>query len=147
MNRTVAKRGALILALLLISMVAAACGGGGGSTTTSTTGNTPEAGAKAFFDAAFGGNADAAKAAICSAGQATADQMVSAFAAAAAAGTADTSGLTYAKASESGDDAVVNLGGTLKVTVAGTTTDVPYEGSGVAVPMKREGGVWKVCTG
>lgn len=70
-----------IFALLMIILVAAACqqggssgggGGGGGS-------GSPEDAAKAYFEAAFAGNADGIRAALCKAQAAQADAIASAF--------------------------------------------------------------------
>ena len=57
--------------------------------------------------------------------------------------TIDTSGLTYDAGTVSGDTATVKVSGSLKVTVAGTSTNAPY--SGAAIPVRNEGGTWKVC--
>lgn len=147
--QTLMKRGALVLALIVVSMVIAACGdngGGNGGGGGGSASNTPEGAAKAFWEAAYSGNAEVAKANACAAGQDMIDEAVAGMSAISASGaTLDFSGLTYTKASESGDDATVSIGGALKVTVAGQTTEQPLGDSIPAIPLKREGGVWKVC--
>jgi hypothetical protein len=134
------KYPALIVLLLLVAMVAAACNSGGGGTS-----NTPEGATKAFFDAAFAGDAATARAQACASEQENIatyiDAISSSFSTVEAS--ADVSGLTYTKASESGDTATVTVGGNMSVTVAGQTTEVPFEGA--EVPLVRESGAWKVC--
>jgi len=134
------KYPALMVLLLLVAMVAAACNSGGGGTAS----NTPEAAAKAWFEAALAGNLDGAKAQTCAAGQNSVETAVTAFSSFGSTGaTVDASGLTYTKASESGDDATVTIGGTIKVSAAGQEVDQPMEN--VTMPLKKEDGAWKVC--
>lgn len=134
------KYPALMVLLLLVAMVAAACNSGGGGGTS----NTPEAAAKAWFDAALAGNLDGVKAQTCAAGQDSVETAATAFSSFSSTGaTVDASGLTYTKASESGDDATVTVGGTMKVTAAGQSVDQPMEN--VTMPLKKESGAWKVC--
>lgn len=135
------KYTALMVLLLLVAMVAAACNSGGGGGGTS---NTPEAAAKAWFEAALAGNLDAVKAQTCAAGQESVETAAAAFGSLGATGaTVDASGLTYTKSSESGDDATVTIGGTVKVTAAGQEVEQPMES--VPMPLKKEDGAWKVC--
>jgi hypothetical protein len=136
--RTLVKYSSLAVLLLTVALVASACGGGGG------TSNTPDGAVKAWFDAAFAGNVDTVKANTCSASQATVETSSEQFAAIAGAGaTVDTSGLTYTKATESGDNATVSIGGNIKVTVAGVDSEQPM--TGMTVPLVKESGAWKVC--
>lgn len=138
-----------VLLLLAISLVAAACsnsGGGGGG----TTGGSPEAVAKTWFDAAFAGDTDTVRTNTCSAGQDAAQSVADTYAGMSAAlqgAEVDYSGLTYTKTSESGDNATVAIGGNVRVTVAGQSTDQPLSGGDepIEMPLLREGGVWKVC--
>lgn len=133
------KYPALMVLLLLVAFVAAACDSGGGGTS-----NTPEDAAKAWFEAALGGNLDSVKAQTCAAGQENAEAAATAFSSFSSTGaTVDPSGLTYTKATEAGDDATVDIGGTLKVSVGGQDVDQPMEN--VTMPLKKENGAWKVC--
>jgi hypothetical protein len=135
------KYPALVVLLLLVAVVVAACdtGGGGGGTS-----NTPEAAVKAWFDAAFANNVDGVKAQTCAASQNEIEAAAAGFASLATGGaTVDASGLTYTKATESGDNATVTVGGSMKVTAAGQEMDQPMEG--ITVPVVRESGAWKVC--
>ena len=134
------KYPALMVLLLLVAVVAAACdtGGGGG------TSNTPESAAKAWFEAALSGNLDGVKAQTCAAGQESVETAAAAFSSLSATGaTVDTSGLTYTKSSETGDDATVTVGGTIKVTASGQEVEQPMESA--PMPLKKESGAWKVC--
>ena len=134
------KYPALMVLLLLVAMAVAACGGGGGGGTS----NTPEAAAKAWFEAAFAGNLDGVKAQTCAAGQTGVETAATAFSSFSATGaTVDASGLTFTKASETGDDATVTVGGNVKVTAAGQSVEQPMEN--VTMPLKKESGAWKVC--
>jgi hypothetical protein len=141
MNKFV-KYPALMVMMLLVAMVAAACNSGGGGGGTS---NTPEDATKAFFEASFSGNADQARATSCASLHESLatylDAVSSTFATADAS--VDLSGLTFTKASESGDNAVVNVGGTMSATIAGQSAEVPFEGA--EIPLVKEGGSWKVC--
>lgn len=134
------KYPALMVLLLLVAMVAAACGGGGGGTS-----NTPEDATKAFFEASFAGNADATRAQTCASLQESLDTYLEAVSTSFATTetSVDVSGLTYTKASESGDNAVVNVGGTMNATVAGQSAEIPFEGA--EIPLVKENGAWKVC--
>jgi hypothetical protein len=135
------KYPALVVLLLLVAVVVAACdtGGGGGGTS-----NTPEGAAKAWFEAALSGNLDGVKAQTCAAGQESVETAAAAFGSLGASGaTVDASGLTYTKDSETGDDATVTVGGTVKVTAAGQEVEQPMEP--VPMPLRKESGAWKVC--
>jgi hypothetical protein len=133
------KYPALVVLLLLVAMVAAACNSGGGGTS-----NTPEGAVKAWFDAAFANNIDGVKAQTCAASQTEIETAAAGFASLATGGaTVDASGLTYTKATESGDNATVTVGGSMKVTAAGQEVEQPMEG--ITVPVVKESGAWKVC--
>jgi hypothetical protein len=128
-----------VFALFALALVA--CNSGGGA---AGGGSDPAAAAKAFYDAAFAGTATIDM--ICSTAP-NRDQIKDSFdqmrtQMAQGGGTVDTSGVTFTVANQSGDTATVNVGGNLKVTVSGVTTDVPMEGT--TIPMKNENG-WKVC--
>lgn len=130
------KFGFLITALIMaVSMVAC-----GNASPASGTGK-PEDGAKAMFDAVFAGKDIAPM--VCSSSQGDVSKMKEAFSRFGDAGaTIDTSGLTYTASDVSGDKATVKVGGKLKVTVSGTSKDVPLPG--LPISMKNENG-WKVC--
>jgi hypothetical protein len=131
----VLKSSALAAALLIVAITAAACGGAG------SAGNTPEGAVKAWFDAAFAGNVEGVKAQTCSAGQAMVTEAVDEF------GNSptpiDASGLTFTKASEEGNSAVVTISGSFKTTVEGQELDLPLDG--MTLPLVLENGSWKVC--
>lgn len=136
----------MLMLVLVISLLLAACGGGGGSTTNTTTGDTPEAVAKSFFDKVFIGEdvANLLCASNAAAAQAIKDGMAELAGALAASGAAiDTSGLAYKVLSTEGDDAVVEVTGALKATVAGQSVDQQLPA--LPVPLKRENGAWKIC--
>jgi hypothetical protein len=138
MNKFV-KYPALMVMMLLVAMVAAACNSGGGGAS-----NTPEDAAKAWFEAAFSNNLDALKAQTCAASQDQVETVAEAYATLGETGSAvDTSGLTYTKASESGDNATVNIGGSVKATVQGVEMDQPMPE--IPMPLVKENGAWKVC--
>jgi hypothetical protein len=133
-----------VLSILAIGLLLSACGGGAASNTSG--GGDPAAAAKAFFDALYGGNP--VDSMICSAAgsaaadmQASLEQMRDTLTASGA--TVDTSGLTFTTSNQSGDTADVTVGGNLKVTVSGVTTDTPF--TGAVMKMRNEGGSWKVC--
>jgi hypothetical protein len=133
------KRTLLIIGALLLPVLLAACGGGGGS---SSGGGNPADAAKSFLTAIYTGQGDPMTY-VCAAGQAQAQQMKTGLQAIAAQGaTVDASGLTFTTQNQSGDTAQVAVGGTLKVTVSGVSSDVPM--SNLVIPMKNENG-WKVC--
>jgi hypothetical protein len=142
-----------IVTVLLLTL--AACGGNAPAATTAP-GNTSESAAttadaavRGFLDSLYSGTGQPADF-ICSA--VTAEQrtqMEDGFKQVAAAftstgATVDTSGLTYTITNETADSATVEVGGNLSVDVSGTKTDVPL--SGMAVPVKKEGDAWKVCS-
>jgi hypothetical protein len=153
--RATLKGMSLVVLLLAISLVAAACqnnGGGGGDTTggDTTGGGSPADVARAWFNAAFAGDADTVRANTCTAGQDQAQTVADTYAGMTAAlqgAEVDYSGLTYTTANESGDNATVEIGGNVRVTVAGQTTEQPMSGGDepIEMPLVREGGVWKVC--
>jgi len=133
---TTHKFGFLITALIL-SISVAACGGGAAPSNP----GKPEDGAKAVMDALFSGKDITPL--LCSAVQSQASSMKDSFSKLAGAGaTVDTSGLTYTASDVSGDTAKVTVGGNMKITVSGTSKDVPFPS--VPMPMKNENG-WKVC--
>lgn len=140
-----------IFALLMIILVAAACqqggssgggGGGGGS-------GSPEDAAKAYFEAAFAGNADGIRTALCKAQAAQADAIASAFGSMAGAVPGvevalDFSGLTYTVSDATDTSATVTVGGELGVTVGGASQKTPLSG----IPPLQvivEDGAWKLC--
>lgn len=134
MNKFI-KYPALAVLLLLVAVVAAACDSGGG------TSNTPEDAAKAWFDAAFAGNADGVRAQTCAAEQEGVETAITAFGA--GGSSVDVSGLTFTKATEEGDRATVTLGGSIKVTAEGQEIEQPMED--ITVPLIKEDNAWKVC--
>lgn len=140
--RNVFKYSGLAIMLIIVGIAVSACannGGGGGGGAS----NTPEGAVKAWFDAALSGNADGVRAETCASGQESVDQVADSFGAMSEGGEVDGSGLTFTKASEEGDRATVNVGGTIKVTVAGTSVDQPM--TDLTVPLVKENGAWKVC--
>ncbi|HLY26638.1 MAG TPA: hypothetical protein VKQ72_09885 [Aggregatilineales bacterium] len=151
----ISSKFAVLFTAAFLAVVMTACGGGasstggsnssGGSSGASASGS-PADGAKGFLNAVFTGGdvnsflcaSNAAAAQALSQGMAT---MKSSLAASGA--TIDTSGLTFTAGAASGDITQVTVSGSLKVTVAGTSTSVPW--SGAAIPVKNENGSWKVC--
>ena len=142
---TLSKRVLLIVALMLIALVSAACSGGGDS--GGGRGRASDA-AYAFIDATFKGEFNALRNAVCEArrGELTAEQeaeITAGLQAMGGAGSIDSSGITYTFNSESN---TVTLGGTIKVTVQGTTVDAPVDAMfAEGLPVLQEGGSWKVC--
>ena len=132
---------------LVIMVVLSACGASGGGATSGGSGGDPAASAKGFFDAVISGKGDA-NAFICTSNATNAaavkqslDAMKSSLVASGA--TLDTSGLTYTAGPVSGDTVTVTIGGSMKVTLAGKTTDSPIPS--IPIHMKNESGAWKVC--
>lgn len=142
---TLSKRVLLIVAMMVIALVSAACGGGGDS--GGGAGSATDA-AKAFIDATFKGDFNAMRNAVCEArrGELTAEQeaeITAGLQAMGGAGSIDSSGITYTHNTENN---TVTLGGTIKVTVQGTTVDAPVEAMfAEGLPVLQEGGSWKVC--
>lgn len=141
---TLSKRVLLIVAMMVIALVSAACGGGGGG---GGAGSATDA-AKAFIEATFKGDFNALRNSVCEArrGELTAEQeaaITAGLQSMGGAGAVDTSGITYTLNSENN---TVTLGGTIKVTVQGTTVDAPVESMfAEGLPVLQEGGSWKVC--
>lgn len=137
-----------VVVLPLIVFLLAACGGGGGgnTTTNNSSAGSPADAVKGFFDAVFAGEdvtalictSNAEQAAAIAQGMETMRETLTSSGA-----EIDTSGLTYTVKSESGDTAEVEVSGNIKVTVSGVSQDQPYPA--VPVPVRNEGGTWKVC--
>lgn len=135
-----------MVAVLMMALVLAACGGAAPAGTT-TTGDTPEAVAKAFVEATFSGNIEAARGVVCAAMAAElTDEAASAMAAMGEA-EMDFSGLTFTPSDVTDTSATVTVGGKLKVTVAGASQELDFAtmGSSAAFPLVKENGAWKVC--
>lgn len=131
-----------IFTVLILALFLSACGGGGSGGAT----GDPGAAAKSFFDAVFsGGSVDSM---ICTSAAAAAkgikdgmDQMNKALTATGAK--VDATGLTYTVSNKTNDAADVKVGGKLKVSAAGQSTEQPFPDA--TIKMKAEGGAWKVC--
>src|SRR5260221_3706398 len=150
---------AVFVTAIAILVFTAACGGGStssgsGSTGGSTGGTTgggaaagnPADAAKGFLNAVFtGGDINTYLCTSNAAGAKALSDGMAAIKSGLAAGGAkiDVSGLTFDAGTVSGDTATVKVGGSMKVSVAGVDNNVPY--SGVSIPVKNEGGTWKVC--
>jgi hypothetical protein len=143
MNRKLVFWLSLIVALLVVGC----SGGNSDNNSSSSSSGTAEDGAKAYLNAALGGQGDASTL-LCSTLPAdTKQQMQSAFDTmrstyTATGATLDLSGLTYTSHDVSGDTAQVDVAGKIKVTVNGTSNEVDYPQS--TIQMKNENG-WKVC--
>lgn len=139
---TVLKRVLLIVTLLTIALVSAACGGGGGG---GGAGSATDA-AKAFIEATFKGDFTALRNSVCEAqrGNLTAEQEAQIKAGLeqmGGMGNLDISGITYTQ-----DGNTVKLGGTIKVSIQGTSMDLPVDSMfAEGLPVVQEGGSWKVC--
>lgn len=109
----------------------------------------PDAVARAWFVAAFAGDAATLLGHTCEAGQNAAMSVVESFSALADSrldSAVDLSGLTYTTVRDNGDAATVEVGGSIVVTVAGQTVEQPLTGDEpIEMPLVREGGAWKVC--
>jgi hypothetical protein len=149
----VSTRLTMLVSAALLAVTLTACGGGaapsggtGGGGGGAAAAGSPTDAAKAFFAAVFSGNdinpylcttnADAAKA--ISQGMSTMKTSLEASGA-----KIDTSGLVFDAGTVSGDTAQVKVSGKLKTTVAGTSVDSDYPAA--TIPMRNEGGNWKVC--
>jgi len=132
-----------MIAVLMMATILAACGGA----PATTGGGTPEAGAKAFVEALYGGDAAATRASICAAAVATmTDEATAAINSAMGGAELDLSGVTYAASDVTDTTATVTLSGAMKLTIAGTTSEVPMAQSGFgSLKMLKEGGAWKAC--
>lgn len=132
----------LLATSFVLSLLLAACGGGGsGGGNTSSSGGGPADGAKAFFDALYGGNS--VDSLICGSNKAAAESYKQAAKTITSSGAKiDTSGLKYDVSNQSGDSADVKVSGKLKTTVSGVSTDTDFPA--VTVKMKNESG-WKFC--
>lgn len=141
-----------IISVILV-LILAACGGpapasnGGQGESNANSGGTPDAAARAFFEAVFSGEGDVAPM-LCSVNAAAAEQIregMEALKSTLAAGnaTVDMSGLNFETTSESGDTAQVRISGSLKVSIAGVDQETDYPE--VTIPMRNEGGSWKIC--
>ncbi|MBK9123032.1 MAG: hypothetical protein IPM16_07895 [Chloroflexi bacterium] len=141
-----------IFALMMVILVAAACqqggssGGGGGGGSTS---GSPTDVAKTFFEAAFAGDADGARAALCEAQAGEAEAIAQAFGGLAAAVpgvevTFDFSELTYTASDVTDTTATVAVGGEISVTAAGVEQAVPVDGI-PPLQVVVENGAWKLC--
>ncbi len=134
-----------VFALSLIAvLVISACSGSGAS--SGGTG-TPADGAKAYFNAALGGQGDPMTLVCSSLPADQKKQMTDAFAAmkstyAQVNASLDLSGLTFTTQNQNGDTAEVVVAGTMKVTANNSTQDVPFPSQ--TINMKNESG-WKVC--
>lgn len=140
-----------VLALAMVILVAAACqqggssGGGGGGGGAS---GSPEDAARVFFEAAFNGDAEAARSVLCDAQADEADAAVEAFSGVAAAipgeVTLDFSGLTFTASDVTDTTANVTIGGEVKVSASGVEQAVPL-GDVPPFPLIVENGAWKIC--
>jgi ABC-type glycerol-3-phosphate transport system substrate-binding protein len=152
------KRWMLIVALLALSLTLAACGGGAPAATAVPSGDnassaagagSPADAVRGYFQAIYTGEGDIASM-FCGAyteeqRAAATEALQSVTAAFAAAGTdvtIDTSGLTFTTQDETAETASVVAGGSVSVTVAGTTQEVPI--AETTIQLRNENG-WKVC--
>lgn len=133
---------AVLVSTIILSLVLTACGGnapasGGG-------GDAPAKAAKDFLNAAYTGGD--VKPLVCSALTATADQMAKGFSSVTAGGAkVSMDKLTFTASEVKDNAATVTVGGKLSVTVAGQTVDQDMTGKEFKIPVKNEGGAWKVC--
>lgn len=136
-----------MLLIFVLVLCLAACGG-----TTAPAANNqsaagdPSAVAKGFVDAAFTGGDITPF--VCQAPGV--EQLKEAFEMLAATytqanATLDTAGLTYTVSDQTDTSANVTVGGTLKVTIAGTAQDIPMGDANMVIPVKKEGDAWKIC--
>ncbi len=132
-----------IIALVLVLSLAA-CGGGAASNTGG--GGSMTDAAKQFIEATFKADKDAWVAVACEAIKGQADQAFTGSTGMPEGVTYDFSALKYEVKEESGDTGKVGISGVMKLTVAGQTQELDFASNPLAeVPMKREGGNWKVC--
>ena len=133
------NRVSLMLVLVVVAMLAAACGGGSG-----TGAGSADGAAKAWFEALLKADGNALRNNMCDAQKAAiTDAVVSSLATSlsGAGATMDTAGVTYTV-----NGSNVTLGGTMKVTAAGQSVDVPMTSFPLGtLPVVQEGGTWKVC--
>jgi hypothetical protein len=131
-----------IIALVLVLSLAA-CGGGGNGGGGGGASMTDVA--KQFIEATFKADKEAWQAAACEAIKAQADSMTGGTGMPEGV-TYDFSALKYEVKEESGDTGKVGISGVMKLTVAGQTQEMDFASNPLAeVPMKKEGGNWKVC--
>jgi len=132
------NRAMLIAVLVLVAIVSAACGGGSGGGS-----GKPEDAVKNWMTALFAGDGATVRNNTCDAQKAgitdeLVNQMKSAYSASGA--TVDISPLTYTYDSTA---KTVTVGGNIKVTISGVSTDAPVPFP--PFPVVEEGGGWKVC--
>lgn len=131
-----------VIIALVLALSLAACGGGGGAT---GGGASMTDVAKQFIEATFKADKEALQAAACDAIKGQLDSMTGATGMPEGV-TYDFSALKYEVKEESGDTGKVGISGVMKLTVAGQTQEVDFASNPLAeVPMKKEGGNWKVC--
>lgn len=136
-----------MVAVLMLALVLAACGGAAPAGNTPATGDTPEAVAKAFVEATFSGNIEAAKGQVCAAMAAALSGDTAGALGAMSGAEVDFSGVTYTASDVTDTSATVTVGGVMKVTVSGATQEMNFAdmGPAAAFPLTKENGAWKVC--
>ena len=156
------SRYTVFISAVLLALFAAACGGAGTSTGSPTTASSTTTGGSTSGGAASSTNpADTAKGLytalftggdittyLCTSNAAAAKSLSEGLVAmrdtiASSSATIDVSGMTFDAGTVSGDSAQVKVGGSFKVTHAGTARDIPV--SAETITLKNEGGAWKIC--
>ncbi|HUN09261.1 MAG TPA: hypothetical protein PLQ56_21820 [Aggregatilineales bacterium] len=144
------KRVSWMVMLVVIALIAAACGGQAATTgdaNSSASGGSPADTVKSFITAVFTGEGDISSFVCSSMDEAQRTAMLSAMNSMAdslkqANATVDLSGLTFTVQDETAESATVVVGGSMKVTMAGTTQDSPM--GDATFPVRNENG-WKLC--
>jgi hypothetical protein len=137
---------AVLATVFFLSILLTACGGNAASTGGA---GDPVKTTKDFFATVFSGGD--VKPFICTSNAAAAEAMTKGFEGVRTSMTASgskvtTDKLTFTAGAVNGDSTTVTVGGKLTVTTNGVATDVDYGGGQpIPVPLKNEGGTWKIC--